>query len=229
MFFQDLLFPKFCLGCGFLGSYICLKCQKNLYYVTNDICIYCRRNSLYGFTHPACKKINGIDGSMSIFYYNNLLKNIIKSIKYRFAVEVWKEFCLVVRPEHLLKLQIYKKITDNPIFIEPVPLHSNRLRMRGFNQAELVAIFFNAFLHATITKHLVRVKDTPSQAKLEKQQERISNIQGAFVSIKSSRIAGKRFILVDDVQTTGATLKEATRVLKKNRASQVYVLTIAHG
>ncbi len=229
MFLKDLLFPKFCLGCGYLGSYICRKCQKNLYYVKNDTCLYCGRASLYGFTHPGCKRIKGIDGAMSIFYYNNLLKTIIKSIKYRFATEVWNEFRLVIKPEKLLKLDMYSSLAKTPFFIEAIPLHSNRLRLRGFNQAKLVAHFFNQFLQGSISEYLVRIKDTPSQARLEKPGLRYSNIRGAFEVKTPEQIKNKKFIIIDDVMTSGSTLKEAASVLKTHGATQIFALTIAHG
>ena len=96
MFLKDLLFPKFCLGCGFLGAYICTNCKKKLSYIKQDSCLYCGKPSLYGLTHPGCRREKGVDGFLSVFYYNNLLKSVIKSVKYRLATAVFEELCLVV-------------------------------------------------------------------------------------------------------------------------------------
>ncbi len=229
MFLNNLLFPKFCLGCGYLGSYICKKCQKNLYFVTNDKCVYCGRASLYGFTHPGCRRKNGLDGAMSIFYYNNLMKAVIKSIKYRFALEVWKEFCLVIKPEVLGKVGVFKTLKQVSPTLEPIPLHPTRLRLRGFNQAKIIAEFFSQFLPFSLSSHLVRVKNTFPQARLEKPGDRFSNVRRAFRVNSSSRVKLNNVILVDDVVTSGSTLKEATRVLKESGAEGVFALTIAQG
>ena len=228
MFLKDLLFPKFCLGCGFLGAYICLNCQKKLNYIKSDFCLYCGKSSLYGFTHPGCRRDFGLDGFMSIFYYNNLLKKIIKSIKYRLAVEVWWELCLVIGPDKLEKIGFYKKNTNRKFFLQPVPLHPGRLAARGFNQAKIISQFFNQFLQIPMGDILLRKKDTFSQAQLKNNQDRYKNIRGAF-AISSPAVADKNFILIDDVVTTGSTLKEAARTLKRADAGRVYAITLAKG
>ena len=228
MFLKDLLFPKFCLGCGFLGAYICANCKKKLSYINRDSCLYCGKASLYGLTHPGCKREKGVDGFMSIFYYNNLLKAIIKSIKYRFATDVWKELCLVIEPDKLSKIQIYKELIPGDFFLEPLPLHAAKLRSRGFNQAKIIALFFNRFLCLSISQYLLRKKDTLSQAQMKNNKDRYLNILRAFEA-SAKEVTGNNFILVDDVVTTGSTVKEAARALKKSGAKSVHVLTLAKG
>lgn len=228
MFLKDFLFPKFCLGCGFLGAYICPNCQKKLSYIEKDICLYCGRASLYGLTHPGCKRNNGIDGFLSIFYYNNLLKSIIKNIKYRLATEVWRELCLIIEPERIQKVKIFKNLLDGQFYLEPIPLHRKKLESRGFNQAKIIALFFKQFLRYPVTENLVRTKDTLPQAQLKNNRARYFNMQGAF-AVLSKNAASKKFILVDDVVTTGSTLKQAARVLRQTRAKAVFALTLARG
>lgn len=228
MFLADLLFPKFCLGCGFLGAYICSNCQKKLNPIQKDSCLYCGKASLYGLTHPACRRDHGIDGYLSIFYYNNLLKSIIKSIKYRLATAVWKELCLVVEPDLLIKIKDYKKFINGQFYLVPIPLHPKRFRIRGFNQAKIIAQFFNRFLHEPTGEFLLRIKDTPSQAQLQNNKDRYVNMQGAF-AVLPNVVEDKDIVLVDDVVTTGSTLKEAARVLKREGARRVFALTLAKG
>src|SRR3989344_6005615 len=150
MFLKDLFLPKFCLGCGFLVAYICLKCQKKLSYVRRDNCVYCGKPSLYGLTHYGCKRNRGIEGMICVFYYNNFLKKIIKSIKYRLATEVFRELCLIIEPEKLSKISVLKELKKSDFQLQPIPLHTGRLRIRGFNQAKLVADFFNRFLNLSV-------------------------------------------------------------------------------
>ena len=228
MFLKDFLFPKFCLGCGFLGAYICLNCQKKLSYIKKNLCLYCGKASLYGLTHPGCKRDFGIDGFLSIFYYNNLLKKIIKSIKYRLAVEVWRELCLVIETDKLEKISLYKKNISKKFFLQPIPLYPGRLATRGFNQAKIISQFFNQFLQFPISEYPLRKKDTFSQAQLKTNKDRYKNVQGAF-EISSQDISDKNFILIDDVVTTGSTLKEAARTLKRSGAGRVFAITLAKG
>lgn len=229
MFLKDLLFPKFCLGCGFLGVYICLRCQNKLVYLDKDLCLYCRKPSLLGFTHPGCRRKNCVDGFISIFYYNDFMKKIIKNIKYRLATDVWYELCHVIKPEKLTRLHAFKKLIKDDLCIEPIPLHAKKLRIRGFNQAKIIAQFFGSILNIPLTKLLIRKKDTLSQAQLENLKSRYENTLGAF-QLKPEKAAEKKsFILIDDVLTTGSTIKEAARTIKKSGAKSVFVLTVAVG
>ncbi|MBI4008875.1 ComF family protein [Candidatus Roizmanbacteria bacterium] len=229
MFLKDLLFPKFCLGCGYLGAYICINCQKKLSYLKKDICLYCGKDSLSGFTHPGCRRNLGIDGFLSVLHYNDFLKAIIKNIKYRLAVDVWEEFCLVVKPERLKKILIYKSLLRDDFLLEPIPLHAHKLQLRGFNQAKIIAQYLQSFLNCRKSGVLLRIRNTPSQTQLQNQKSRYHNMLGAFGVLANKNISGKNFVLVDDVVTTGSTLKEAAKVLKKNGARQVFAITIANG
>lgn len=224
MFIKDFLFPKFCLGCGFLGCYICPKCQAKLPYIEKDSCLYCQKPSLYGLTHPYCRRENGIDGMMTIFHYDIFLKKIIKSIKYRLAIEVWKELCLVIKPEKLAKISFY-----NNFYLQPIPLHPNRLRQRGFNQAKIIADFFSKLAGVAISDLLIRTKESPPQAQTKRGLSRFTNVQGVFKVTNKKLIKNKSFVLVDDVLTSGSTIKEAGKALKEDGVSRIYVLTLAKG
>jgi len=78
MSLKDFLFPKICVGCSYLGAYICPKCQKKLVYVEKEVCFFCKKASSFGLTHYFCQKKFSPQGIMTIFYYNDLLKKIIK-------------------------------------------------------------------------------------------------------------------------------------------------------
>lgn len=228
MFLKNLLFPKFCLGCGYLGAYICPKCQNQLIYIEKDSCLYCGRLSYRGLTHPGCQREKGADGLISVFFYNNLLKKIIKTIKYRFAVEVWRELCLTIKPKGLQKIFFYKKLIS-ACFLQPVPLHPKKLKERGFNQSQIIAEYFNQFIQAPLVNHLKRKKETLSQAQINERKERYLNMRGAFEVDDKEAVKNKNYVLVDDVVTSGSTVNEATRVLKQAGAKKVFVLTVGRG
>ena len=117
----------------------------------------------------------------------------------------------------------------------PIPLHGTRWRQRGFNQAQMVTDAWarcealeggspRAFPKAR--RILVRSKPTPPQTGLGKPARR-RNIRGAFSVVAPKTVKGSHILLVDDVYTTGATADEAARVLKRNGAARVDILTIA--
>lgn len=223
----DLLFPRVCLGCGYLGALLCLNCQKKLKYVEKPTCLYCQKSSYFGLTHPACQKRFGIDGLEAVFYYNDILKKIIKNIKYRLVTQALEELFLVIEPERLKNFFFYQELGDH-YFIQPVPLHPRRKTTRGFNQAEIIAAFFNKFLRATAGDFLIRIKETMPQAAITENKKRYLNIRGAFKAT-GEKIKGKNIILIDDVVTTGGTVKEAARILKLAGAKRVFVLALAKG
>lgn len=227
MFLKDLLFPKVCLSCGFLGSYICIACQNKLKSLKYDTCLYCQRRAYAGLTHPGCIRNFGIDGCLSIFYYNNELKRIIKNIKYRFVKEGLSEFLAAIEPQVSLKILFYKQLVQ-PLHIQPIPLHIQRFKQRGFNQAEHIANFFSVMMEVPMVNTLTRKKDTYSQARLPDRKKRYENMQGAFELTAYSSIY-KNILLVDDVVTTGSTMKEAAKTLKRNGIEKVFVLAIAKG
>lgn len=112
-----------------------------------------------------------------------------------------------------------------PDAIIPMPLHPARLRERGFNQALEIARPLAAATGVPLLTHAcARIKDTPPQVSLPRR-ERKRNMRGAFSALR--RLDGMRIALVDDVMTTGNTLGETARVLRKAGAAQVHAWTVA--
>ena len=111
--------------------------------------------------------------------------------------------------------------------VVPIPLHFKRLRTRGFNQSALIAKPIARALGLPLQADVLRrVRDTDPQAGLAKAA-RAENIHGAFVAQRPLRIRGRRILLVDDVITTGETVKEAARVLSAAGAASVKAIAAA--
>jgi ComF family protein len=108
-----------------------------------------------------------------------------------------------------------------------VPLHPKRLRWRGFNQSVLLARQIGSAYNLPVDCFtLFRKIDTPPQTQLP-EEDRRKNMRGAFALAEETSVEGKRLLLVDDVYTSGATVNECSRVLKRGGARQVFVLTLA--
>ncbi len=109
----------------------------------------------------------------------------------------------------------------------PVPLHPARLREREFNQSLLLVDRLNRRLQLPVSYHnLVRQRQTPPQTELTRRQ-RHKNLRRAFVVLRPDEVADKRILLVDDVFTTGTTVNECAKTLRKAGAGDVYVTTLA--
>jgi ComF family protein len=114
-------------------------------------------------------------------------------------------------------------------WVTSVPLHSSRLRARGFNQSALLATVLARHLECLYKdKKVYRVRPTETQTGLTAPQ-RTANVSGAFRAGPFARLNGKKILLVDDVMTTGATVNACAGALKKSGAQSVYVVTVARG
>ncbi len=110
----------------------------------------------------------------------------------------------------------------------PIPLSKKRLRERGFNQAELIAKYVAEKFNLPIVQDvLIKIKDSPKQSEAKNYKERLKNVEGCFAVKNPELIKGKNIILVDDVFTSGATVKEAIKNLKIARIKKVIVFTVA--
>jgi len=179
--------------------------------------IHSSLNLLFPVFCLGCKKqgewiCNNCLNSISDFSYKNkLLKNAIHVFKYKFVKDLAKP---------LAKL-LEQKINFDYDFIVPVPLHSKRLRWRGFNQAELLAKQIN---QSKTINALAKTKNTKPQIMLS-QDQRKQNIKNSFKCICD--LTNKKILLIDDVQTTGSTLEECKKALLQAGAKQVKCLTLA--
>lgn len=108
----------------------------------------------------------------------------------------------------------------------PVPLHAKKEKERGFNQTELIFRDFLAGENIALVRVLERIRPTQPMYQLT-AAERAANLKGAFALMKDADVRGKNILLLDDILTTGSTLYECARILKKAGAAKIYVLVLA--
>lgn len=221
----DLVFPKKCLNCGKEGKYICENCLSKVPKL-KPVCPYCEKPSIDGMTHTKCRRVYGLDGLVSVWDYEGVVRKAILALKYRYATEIASELSGRLVAE-LKDRYSYLLVPDS--VLAPIPLHWYRGNFRGFNQSEVIGKEVAKNLGwKFVPDLLVRKKSTIPQSTLEKEK-RSSNVRGAFAlsSHNSYFLIPNSIILFDDVFTTGSTLKEAARVLKRKGAEEVWGLTIA--
>ena len=231
-----IIYPSRCPICGRFMSvdkgfrvlpHLCSSCLGELNPVTHPLCTIC------GILFPA---VTGIDHlceyclrkrpwynrARAPFLYSGLLMESIVRLKYN--AETHLAFSLGALLSSSVKRWISK---PGDFLIVPVPLHRRRLRQRGFNQSLLLSKALASSLGSGLDYFsLMRERDTPPQTGLGKDARR-KNVRDAFSVTRPEAIKNKKIVLIDDVFTTGHTLNECARTLKKSGAASVTCLTLA--
>lgn len=178
-----------------------------------------------GKTHPGCQNRWRLDGLVVVCRYQGPVKRAITKIKYKWVYDIEK-ILVDVLVDALWKFDL-----PGDLILVPVPLHAKRKRWRGFNQAEILAKDLAKRFSQPYEAVLGRNRETKTQVGL-KRDERRENVKGAFSLdslIDGRKIGGKDFLLVDDVYTSGATMAECCRVLKRAGAREVWGMAVALG
>ena len=208
-FLLDLFFPKFCFGCQKEGSYLCPDCLSVL-----------EISSI----HQKYSTKNLADLYFALPYQNPLVKKLIQKFKYKPFIKELAENLAFLIITHLQLLDNKPNFTN--FILIPIPLNEKRLKWRGFNQAEEISKELSKFLKLPlISDCLLRVKNSYPQVELT-AEARKENVKDIFFCQNKKEILGKKILLVDDVYTTGATMEEAARVLKKSGAKEVLGIVV---
>lgn len=217
----DFIFPKRCVVCRTFGDYLCVVDRSNIQ-PAKSFCPVCLKAAIGGTTHGKCKRKHTLDGLICIFEYKSPVKEIIAELKYRFV----KDLAQIIKVE-LKKTKFLDKYDFSGFIITPIPLSSKRKNWRGFNQTEILGEIIAHRLKLRFLPNLLqKVKETKPQVKLTKK-ERMKQVKGTFGLTKKCEIRGKKFIIFDDVWTTGATAKAAATLLKRKGAERVWAITLA--
>lgn len=228
----DFLLPPRCIYCGKIlhdENGLCAECFNEVTFISEPYCKHCglpfadasalNRRMLC----PACVREKKPLFRMvrSAIKYDDISKKSILAFKFMDKTENAKIFAKWLK---LAGKDIFENDVD--VFI-PVPLHYARLVKRHYNQAALLAKELSCVTGiATDLSSLVKFKHTKPQVSFS-GKAREKNIKGAFKVKHPERIAGKRIVLIDDVMTTGSTLRECAKVLLAAGAVSVDALTIA--
>lgn len=232
--FINMILPPRCLKCGqVLGAQngLCADCFKKISFIGEPLCYRCGRpfademHLKSGVRHlcGACVKEKRPLFAMrrSAFLYNDESKKLILDFKFKdktFSAETLANILYGAGRD------IWP---ENPDVIIPVPIHWTRLLKRRYNQSALLVKYLSSRSAVSADySSLVRKKNTVPQVQLVGAARR-RNLLQAFAVKYPQNIKGKKIVLVDDVETTGSTLKECAKVLKKAGAAKIYALTLA--
>jgi competence protein ComFC len=213
----DLFYPERCVGCERRASdVLCRTCFDALPRVGSPVCGRCGLPTAFAtFVCEECKNVDfGFQSARAPLKYDGVGKQVVHALKYRGYKRV------VGRLAAPLMLQVVGEGHFDAVV--PVPLHSSRLRKRGFNQAELLARGVAEKLKATVSDTLEVVRGTRDQVELSAAQRR-ANVAGAYTATKPLR--GK-ILLIDDVFTTGATMSACAGTMVRAGAEEVHALSL---
>ncbi|MFA5420627.1 MAG: phosphoribosyltransferase family protein [Patescibacteria group bacterium] len=236
-FFIDLLFVKKCIICNRIDcETICVRCFQRIK-TKEQRCPACSSTNNFGEFCDNCNKGFYFNGIMVAGDLNDkILEELIKKFKYKFNKKIGNILGLFLL--NFLK----EKINPNPILkkdnlfneensiIIAVPITKRRERWRGFNQSFILASFISQKTKIPIFNNLIKIKNSKNQASLKKK-DREKNLNNCFKIIdpeESKKILeNKKIILVDDITTTGSTINEISKELKKYKPVEIWGLVLA--
>ncbi len=221
----DLLFPWSCAGCGRAGSPLCDACAQSITPMSRDGCPRCG-NALESpglCAVCAALPVDPLTFARSAAAHEGVLRRAIHNLKYNHEpalAPLLARYMVAALADPAWQPHLARGLT-----VVPVPLHARRLAQRGYNQAELLARALAAAAVLPFAPELLaRERDTRPQVGLN-AHERRQNVQSSFVAHPA--VAGVHLLLIDDVFTTGATLRDCARAALAAGAFTVCALTVA--
>lgn len=211
-FILEILFPSVCLGCHIKGEILCQDCINKIPRAERDLNMEIH----------------------SIFYYHDpLIKKAIWDLKYHNRSYLGQKLGKILYEEMLEEISDIEMYTKGqPIIVIPVPTSKKKTRARGYNQAYKIALGFcesgGKKLFNLNNNIIKKVVETIPQARINNRERRLKNIKGAFSLENKEMVYSRVVIIIDDVTTTGGTIKEIMNLLKKSGAKKVLGITVAH-
>ena len=237
---SDVLFPPICVNCNDLVErngaadalrHVCARCEASIEFAREPCCPTCGY-PFYGEVEEegerVCEHCEGLapvfsEGRTAVLF-KGAPRALIHDLKYHGAVFALHDI------EALLKKSPRALEIARDAVLVPVPLHPRKERQRGYNQARLIAERIAKIAGGIRIEMLLRrVVDTVSQTALDRETRR-ANLKKAFALTRGARInPALKYVLVDDVFTTGSTLNACARVLRRAGCANINILTFAHG
>jgi ComF family protein len=230
--FLDILFPPLCHVCrtfvpGQEEIHLCTPCREKVALIRSPLCPVCGVPFATedGIDHPCGPCLTNrppFARARDAARFEGPVQELVHRFKYGKKIHL-------ARPLGLLTARGLAAFAEEaaPDCIVPVPLHHKRLRERGFNQSQLLGrVLAKQWSIPLSINNLRRVRWTEPQVGLS-ASERERNVRGAFAVADSVCFREKRLQLIDDVYTTGSTVEECVRTLKRAGASEVWVITVA--
>ncbi len=215
----DLVLPEYCVVCKREGNYLCADCESDLPPLRRPYCFLCASPRVPQLCDSCRRSAPAFDSVRAPYEFRGSARSILHDLKYR-RIRIAVPYVARLLAAYLER---------NPYPIDafcPVPLHPRRERSRGFNQSELIARDLSNLTGIPVeTDTLRRTRNTPPQVSMESPGDRRLNITDAFEC--RADVQGKRYMLIDDVVTTGSTMSDCAQALKDAGALNVWGIAFA--
>lgn len=201
---QDLVFPPSCSQCGRVDYGFCKECLHELEQVPVAL---------------ARRPVEALDGLYATGAHRGVMQNAVQAFKYDGA----RELAMPLAERLVMALRILNLPID---VVAPVPLFADRLAERGYNQSDLLCEQLASMTGIPARPGILqRIRETSQQALLS-QADRSENVRDAFAAAADAN--GLSVLIVDDVATTGSTLRECAKALRQQGAEPVYGIAVSH-
>lgn len=225
----DLFYPRRCPVCDKavkpFGSLICEECESKMKYIRAPYCQKCGKelkDTRAVFCHDCANREHAYDSGMALFDYLSVSDSI-----YRFKYRGRQEYAAYYG-ERMARVLGKRILALHPDALVPVPIHEEKKRQRGYNQAEAVARELGGILDIPVeTKLIKRVRKTKPMKDLS-VQERQNNLKRAFKICKND-VKLNTIIIIDDIYTTGSTVDAMARELRHAGIKHIYFAALAIG
>lgn len=208
--------PERCVGCGRVGLGLCVLCSENLEHSTSR-CYRCHRVSLQSQVCQKCRKSVKLKHVWVVCNYEGLSKELIHKLKFERSGYLSREIATLIAEK--------LPILDRDTIICHVPTASNHIRLRGYDQALLIArdlAKITGLKHQDLFTRTTKLRQVGAS-----RQQRYKQAELSYEISKKVTIKGKKVLLVDDVLTSGATLETLANLLHKNGVGSVDVAVFA--
>lgn len=226
---MDFLFPRRCPFCDEVvryGDMICSRCRKGARYIGEAHCMKCGKpltGSYAEFCRDCMHTEHIYTRGRGLYVYNDEVRASITRFKYHGRREYADHYGYDI-VKHLGRFIISCRADC----LIPVPISKEKLKKRGYNQAEVIADSISSHTGIPVWKeYVVRIRDTPPMKELNRM-ERMKNLKGAF-KISPHVVKCRNVIIVDDIYTTGSTIDAVAAVLRKTGAGNIYFIALAEG
>lgn len=216
----DWLFPPTCVSCHAPGYELCGECRQKIKPVTGRLCLVCGVPHLTSANCHLCQENPpAFDKLRSWAVYDGVIRDMIHALKYKNRLSI-------ALPLGQYLANFFESLNWEVDIVVPMAISPRRKRARGYNQSTAIARVFHRITGIPLRiEALGRIKHSRSQVGLS-MTERLENVDAVFWA-STKKNTGQRVLLIDDVCTSGATMRSAAAALKKAGAVKVYGLTVA--
>lgn len=228
-FVADTLFPKQCYQCKQADTYLCKQCcVAILKHTPETVCPHCLKRVPFGELEKQCYN-NFLVNKLFIAttYQNQCVKKMFRDFKYRRAKALANPLATFLSA--WLNAHNHIQFQKNNAVVVPVPSHKSREKDRGFHPAtEVAQQLANAYNLPLATNIVHKHKNIGFQTHIKNAQQRRKNVEGCFTLTPQAKNAkAKTILLVDDIITTGSTIRECAKTLRKTRPKEIIALAVA--